>query len=474
MAATMGVTPGRLWTAYAALVAGATVWLASGAAAQPELGAAGAVFVGCGVAALALVPRLPVVALIVFVLAAHVAPRYGHAFTALLDLALLNWIAGLAFLGWIVWLMRRRSAPQFDHWLTRVMCAFTLWIGITILVAWSGGSSPPWYPRHHPEQYFQAFALFVLAVHGLGNRAAAWSFALALAVLPSIQGIWLGNARLHLDTDLPAFAAIVLPAAVVGVWHAPHWLMRAAFALAAVDMLRIIALTHNRAAAVGLACGLVALWFTARHRLRWALVGVPLVLVAVLVLVPRGYIDRFRALWDPRASHSTATLDRATVQGRLELWQAGIGMVRDHPLVGVGPGNFSHAVKGYLPRETRQPTHSNVLNIAAETGLPGLVLYVVLFAGGVIVLYRVVRRRDSLWPEPGARMVQASLVAYLAVGMFLSRQDMQLAYLFLGWAVALDGYAPGDRPAAAHVAGSSERWATPGGRRGRQADITDV
>jgi O-antigen ligase len=112
-------------------------------------------------------------------------------------------------------------------------------------------------------------------------------------------------------------------------------------------------------------------------------------------------------------------------------------MVADRPIVGVGAGNYPHATANYARMKSRQPAHNNVLDVAAEMGIPGVALYLALFVGAVFALQGVIRRARSEWPEPIARIVQAALVAYLGGGLFMSRQDMQLAYLLLGWVVAL-------------------------------------
>jgi O-antigen ligase len=47
-------------------------------------------------------------------------------------------------------------------------------------------------------------------------------------------------------------------------------------------------------------------------------------------------------------------------------------MVRDHPLLGVGPDQVKEAYTDY-PWATRRPhLHNNVVQIAAERGLPAL------------------------------------------------------------------------------------------------------
>ena len=429
----------RLSVAYAGVVIAAAGYLGITAqqVGQETLGAWGGGLCFFAVASLCLVPRFPAVALGVFILVAYGLPRYGNDFLALLNLNLLNWVSSLSLMGWIVWLVRERASPRISHWLTLVMIAFVAWIGITMLAAAARGEVVGYFPRHHPSQFFQSLVLFLIAAHTLGERTAAWWFSLLLCAMPTVQAQFLGSSAIYLDSDIPALSAMILPAAIMGAFFAPNLTMRIAFSAFALDMLRIVTISRNRAAAVGLACAVALLWWNSGHRVRWTLVGAPLILLFAWLLIPKDYVDRFSVLWDPQANHPTATLDRATVQGRFDLWDAGARMVRDHPLVGVGAGNYPHAIGRYRPEAKNLPTHSNVLNVAAETGIPGAILYIGLFAGAIVMLQSVIRRARPGWPEDGARMVQAALAAHLGVGLFLSRHDMQLAYLLLGWGVAL-------------------------------------
>jgi O-antigen ligase len=65
---------------------------------------------------------------------------------------------------------------------------------------------------------------------------------------------------------------------------------------------------------------------------------------------------------------------------RLEMWQAGIRMVRDHPLLGVGPGTMNQVSPRYqLPaRRLLGPwghLHNTYVHVAAERGLLGLAAF---------------------------------------------------------------------------------------------------
>jgi len=60
---------------------------------------------------------------------------------------------------------------------------------------------------------------------------------------------------------------------------------------------------------------------------------------------------------------------------RFALLQTAVRMVEDHPVLGVGLGAYAQANARYSPAVGQRTRTEHTLNIAAETGLPGLVLF---------------------------------------------------------------------------------------------------
>lgn len=386
---------------------------------------------------LAAAPRFPVIGLAVFVILAYGMPRYGTEYLTLLQLRILDAVSLLAVAGWLIWARRAHRAPKLRHWLITLMFAFSGWIVLSSAIAVAGGA--PWqpFPRHDPMAFGSALAMFLVAAHVLGDKQTSWQFALALCLALLARALVQGTSRLDLESDIAPLVVMSLPLALMGAWVVPQRTLGIVFCALAVAMVVVVALTHNRAAAVAGAVTLVMLVWHLRRR--WLMLAVALLVFAAVVLLAfQGkYWERFRALWDSQAVHATAQLDRATAEERLELWGAGWRMALDKPIVGVGPGNYPHFVRIYAPGKDPLPAHNNYVHMAAETGFPGAALYIAVFVGACLLLSRVARRVRNAWPGPGARMLQASLVAYLVVGVFISRHDMVLAYLLAGWAVAL-------------------------------------
>ena len=76
---------------------------------------------------------------------------------------------------------------------------------------------------------------------------------------------------------------------------------------------------------------------------------------------------------------STFNLRQSANYDRLCMWVSGIQMIRDYPLTGVGPAMVEQVYPLYrrddAPRWRVPHLHNNILQIAAERGLPALGCY---------------------------------------------------------------------------------------------------
>jgi putative inorganic carbon (HCO3(-)) transporter len=210
-------------------------------------------------------------------------------------------------------------------------------------------------------------------------------------------------------------------------WHTPqrwHSLILAAGLGAAASLITLgLLASWSRGAWLGFATAVAAIIAIRGWRVM-AVVGLA-ALVALAVALLSGYTgDQVTAalanrllgpegsitLADPRTIEIT-DVNFATVQ-RLAQWWAAWGMLRDHPWLGVGIGNYAVAYPAYaLPRwyEPLGHAHNYYLNVAAEVGGMGLLAYV--FAGVAALIWagrQAVRLQG--WPQALAIGVLGMLV----------------------------------------------------------------
>lgn len=431
------------WYWWQPLAAALVCFYVGASAVRLGLGPLGVFLCAAAVLSLACAHRAPAWGLAVFVAAAYGLPRYGEANAAILSLNLLDWLAALLLTGCTLWMLQNRRAVCISAWPLQVMALFLLWGAVSLWFSSPEMQAMEYDARHHPEQFLQAGVLMLVASQVLGVRAAGWLFAALLSCIVAARVLLQGDA-IYLDGDIAGLAVMGLPFALLGVaLQLPAWL-RLAMAAVACGLVGVVFAAQNRGVALGLALALFMLWLNARRR--WLWMGAAVLSMLVLAsFAPGDYFNRFRVLWDPAASHATAGLDRETIEQRKQLWEAGFRAFKDHPWLGVGPGNDFKVLGAYFERSDALPTHNSFLSVAVETGAIGVLLYAALFVGGIAQLQRLIRRGPSGWQRDTRRMLQASLAAYLGLGLVLTRHDMQLAYLLLGWAVALSSTASADR-----------------------------
>ena len=167
-----------------------------------------------------------------------------------------------------------------------------------------------------------------------------------------------------------------------------------------------LALTLTRGAWIGAAVGTAVLFLIKDFRLT-ALI--PVVIAAALLVAPDELSNRVNSIGD---------MNDPTTRDRVAMLEAGVAMVRDRPWTGVGPDMVGHVYPDYRTASAVQANnphlHNVPMQIAAERGLPALVLWVsfVITAG-----FGLWRMRSTRGVMPLAAAGMGALVAMLAAGL---------------------------------------------------------
>jgi O-antigen ligase len=180
-------------------------------------------------------------------------------------------------------------------------------------------------------------------------------------------------------------------------------------------------LTFTRSAWVG-ACVAVALLFSLRDFRLLALL--PVVVALFFGLAPSRITARFYSMFD---------LNDPTNRDRVSMLGAGIRIVRDYPLTGVGPNIIERVYPRYRGPDAVEPNqphlHNVPLQIGAERGLIALATWLWFIAS---VAWHLARRfREGRYRYLSAAGLSA-LAAMLAAGMFEHNfGDSEFLMLFL-------------------------------------------
>lgn len=254
------------------------------------------------------------------------------------------------------------------------------------------------------------------------------------------SGHYIASGRLAGLFDPNYFAAELIPAIAIACFlfvtagsMKGRWLFAA---VAAID-LAAFALTQSRGGIVGLAVALVAAVAVAgRARPRI------LVLVLLLAAVGLGYYFGYKP------AHVFQTTSRAglsgTTSGRLDEWRLALRVFSGHPVGGVGLGNYQVVEPSYATQTLNLTTvrqivtiplvvHNTYLQLAAELGVVGLVLFLSIVVVPLRLTFLALRSLGQSLGELEfqARGLLAGVSGLLAAYVFLSGEFEKPLWLLL-------------------------------------------
>ena len=316
------------------------------------------------------------------------APRF---FTPIHLMVLLYWsvatvatamspVKKAAFIGWekltlylllFALISRILRSARLRTWL------ITLYLHVALLVSVYG--------LHQYRYGAQALATWVDPTSPLSKATRVYSY--------------LGNPNLLAGYLIPAVA---FSAAAFFVWRS--WAAKALALTMVGANVTCLYLTLSRGGWIGLVVSafvlllLLASWWSVLLPRFWRAVAIPLmsVLVGIIVLAllfVEPLRDRVASIFIGRADSSN--------NFRINVWAAVIEMIRDRPILGIGPGNVAFNKVYPLfqrPKFTALSAYSIFLEIAVETGFIGLICFfwflVVTFNQGWLYIQRLRARSD--------------------------------------------------------------------------------
>jgi len=249
------------------------------------------------------------------------------------------------------------------------------------------------------------------------------------------QGAFLGE-----DGDFALAMCVALPFVYYLAWSKISPALRVLSGIAGIMMLCSIMATGSRGGVVGLLAVLFALALRSKRRLL-AAVAIFAAISVVWMLSPTAYKSRVATI---SSSHERDL----TAQSRMISWRAAREMFADHPLLGVGAGNFMSAFVGrYGGAYSWSRTAHNVFyQTAAELGICGLVTFAAMllcaFGRSLTLNARLVRA--GLGDTPVAAYSAAlfpAVLGFLVSGSFQTPLYYPHIYLLAALGVALNNIA---------------------------------
>lgn len=148
----------------------------------------------------------------------------------------------------------------------------------------------------------------------------------------------------------------------------PVWLLHLPICVLA------ICLTGSRGSFLAMLTALLMLPFglasLSRTQKRFALSGLGLIALAAVGFVPQPTWQRIGTIG--------SEVSEGTLTKRTYIWDAGLAVYREHPIVGVGAGAFGASV--YSKLDIPYVAHNSYLSVLVELGIVGAVLFAMLLA----------------------------------------------------------------------------------------------
>ena len=217
-----------------------------------------------------------------------------------------------------------------------------------------------------------------------------------------------------------------------GLWRLPSLIGVGVLAL-------LVMLTQSRGAMLAMGTAAILLVLSSRRR------GRDLFLLTVMV----ASVAAPKTVWQRLAGLSNASVEggmqdvdpEGSAEARWQIWQIAASTIQQSPLTGVGAGMMpaTHRLEALrrgadLTVRGARDTHSTYLRVAAETGIPGLLLYLAIWGTLFARMRRARRFLRAARPREHQMLLflELSLVAYQVASLFGTYGSLSFTYLYVG------------------------------------------
>ncbi len=314
--------------------------------------------------------------------------------------------------------------------------AFSVWGGITVPfaldsdVAWAG-----WFSAHLKTVTFFFFVIsclssfaavrFATLVQVLGGTV------LAAFYIKSGFPQWYTPVPMYDRNDFALVMNTALPMALFWALSARNSAARKILWGLAVAFATCVMMGQSRGGFVTLSVTALFTVVTVKGvKLRYRLLA-PILIALSLFTLPTEVQDRLSTLLDP-----TEDYNFNDEQGRIEIWKRGLGYLDDHKIVGVGWDNFPVA-EGTLSERAQSfgtarytAVHNSFLQVAAETGIPGFLLWFSMIVSALVRLLKLRMRLRRRYPDDSVRdfVLCADFLFVGLIGYCIGCQFLTMAY----------------------------------------------
>ncbi len=358
-------------------------------------------------------------------------PEFGWSF----------YVAGAALTSYLPWVFGvvapgdplRRVFPPFVF-VHKAMVVFSIWVSLSY--AYANNQDWAWLTY---QEFLKIVAMYMLATQVLRSFGQIWG--LYVTVTAALAYIALDMNQIYFETGYLVLykrgfagldnngAALMMAMGIplcYFAWEFTKGWHRWGYLLAIPLIVHAVASSYSRGGM--LAALLVAplyLLYTRRRKFMLGMYGVMLALLPILA--GKEIQERFLTVEQAEADGS--------FQSRLDSWNAARLIANDYPFFGAGVRCSNLISHQYGADMEGRTIHSQYLQIAADNGWCGLVLYLVLLGSVLVAIWRA---RARLWNQTDPESVRAvAMLGGIEVAIWtfaigaaaLSMETFELTYL---------------------------------------------
>ena len=383
-----------------------------------------------------------------------------HEFTASeirIDLHLLMVIGSISILTALLagGLMSAAKDRIATLWLIFALCLFCA----TLFSSWRGGSYPVF------SDYLRTTLPLAILIPAVAHtkedvikamKTVGWAgtavIALGFTSKSIIDGriVLLKAGSIGDSNDYAAYLIFVFPAVVYlfyGMNRNP-FLRALGFLVIPAGIFQILS-SGSRGAVVGMAATLLLVVVIAKPKVKIAiLLGVPTFALLAIPFIPGKSAERFASLFKSAADDKTDAT--ASSEARRRLLEQSITLTLQHPVFGVGPGQFMDSESGLASASGQRgmwhETHNTYTQVSSECGIPALILFLAAIGTTWKRLWRTTKAPDPVLAAI-AQVVLISMLSYAICVFFLSHAYDFPLLVSSGLAIAIYRLVPGqDQP----------------------------
>jgi len=310
-------------------------------------------------------------------------------------------------------------------------------ITILALASVPGSAWPRQSVNFFQQQWLQTLLMFACIMAGFSNRRTAYTAVLAVTFTATLGALeffaggaqeWGGRAYIGNDSsstyDANASAALfvtVLPYLVMVATRKGKLQVAAMIGIPVI--IAAVVKTVSRGGMIALAvCAITLLVVSPKKQRKYYYVLLAVMVATVFIAPHESLSERFSLLGGSQDYNFNAR------DGRIEVWKRGMTMMFTHPFLGVGVRAYE--VANGTTAHSWVNAHNALVQIGAELGIGGFIVFMVMFAAAFKAA-RTIRRRyaptangfaspEAEFEYSLATAALVSLVTELAAAMFLS------------------------------------------------------